>query len=131
MRIANIPRQITAVAGASLATAFLLATPISSAATQTPHAAAPRALHAFVSSSGFRIEGVFIDTESKMIDLMKAWQPAELTLHACRPQDRSAADSLAALLNRELAVKLNVDEAKVKAIECSYPTEKERGARAI
>lgn len=130
MRIANIRRQITAAAGSSLAAAFLLAAPTSQATTTAPNAATLRPVHVFVTSAGFRIEGVFIASESKIVDMMKAWQPSDLTLHVCRPQDRAAADSLVAQLNRELAVKLRFDDAKVKAIECSYPSEKERDGRS-
>lgn len=132
MRIANIRKQIIAAAGPLLAAAFLLGAPATPASPPDAKAVtppAPRPLHVFVLSAGFRVEGIFIEAESKMAEVLRARPPAAMKLHLCRPQDRAAAVSLAKALAGALPAEPEITDAAVNAIECSYPDARERGAR--
>ncbi len=98
--------------------------PAESSATTT------RQIDIFVLPDGFRVEAVYLPKMQPLKDLLLALKPERTFLHVCgltpRPLAQEVFEALRALpLPSTPEVKL----AGRNAIECAFPTDRERGGR--
>ncbi|MDX2220315.1 MAG: hypothetical protein SF172_14965 [Burkholderiales bacterium] len=108
----------------AVATAVLAATCM-----QSVHAKQEKQLDVFVLPDGFRIEMAYIPTTQKLIDVIATGKPEKLVLHVCTLTPQRVVNQVLKDLEGIPQSSPEVVRSGRQALECSFPTDRERGGR--
>ncbi|MBL8515842.1 MAG: hypothetical protein JNM76_02640 [Betaproteobacteria bacterium] len=122
---AAVARETLAIATCLMSAAVLASSPMP--APEPPPVA--RDLHVVLLPSGFRVEGVYISESRHVLELVQATRPKSVVVKVCKLTPEKVVAQFQNSLYDIFQGGQVVQAMPRNALECAFPTERERGVK--